>query len=106
MRIGVKFCGNCNPHLKTGNLLRELEQAEKEAEFVRWDDPGSYDVLLILNGCQVGCAAKPDFGGPSVVVTSESVQRWPVTGAELRDAVLHALKEAVRSGFRRVCRED
>lgn len=69
-----------------------MAAAAMEATFVRWDDREGYDVLLVLNSCQVGCATLPSFEGPCVLVTSDSVQRWPVPEHQLIPAVLNALK--------------
>lgn len=92
MKIGFKFCGNCNPRINAPELLGALAAAAIEATFVRWDDRDGYDVLLLLNSCQVGCATRPPFAGPSILVTSDGVQRWPVPEHQLVIAVLDALK--------------
>ena len=96
MRIGVKFCGNCNPRLDMPELLTALaaEAAAEGVHFVRWDDPGGYEVLLVLNSCQVGCATLPEFTGPHIVVTSESVRNWPVREEDLPAAILDAIRVA------------
>lgn len=91
MRVGVKFCGNCNPRINMPELAGTLAAAAAEARFVRWDDQSGYDILLVLNSCQVGCATRPPFKGPCVFVTSESVDRWPVYEHQLVATVLHAL---------------
>jgi len=99
MRVGVKFCGNCNPCVDAPALVKELGLTLTEYEFVRWNDPDGYEVLLILNSCPVGCATKPVFDGPCIIATSESVQRWPVPKCELGAAVGKLLK-AFASGCR------
>ena len=96
-RIGVKYCGNCNPCLDGPGLVKALAQATDTFEFVRWDDSGSYDVLLILNSCAVGCATHPLFEGPCIVATSESIERWPVQEHEYADALLKTLEKYAQS---------
>ncbi|WP_040683326.1 hypothetical protein [Thermosinus carboxydivorans] len=90
MKVGVKFCGNCNPYVDMPTIFKELSMRAKGITFVRWDDE-NYDVLLVLSSCGRDCATRPDFTGPVIVATSEAVDRWPVTAGELPDAILVAL---------------
>ena len=96
VRIGVKFCGNCNPHYDMPGLVTALAARADGLTFVRADE-GDYDVLFILNSCGIACATRPPFGGRVVAITSESVDNWPVTEEELPTAVLGALQAAVQS---------
>lgn len=89
MKVGVKFCGNCNPHVDMPELVQDMAAKAPGITFVRWDD--EYDILLILGGCPADCASRPPFGGPIVVATSEAVDRWPVAKAGLPAAILAAL---------------
>lgn len=91
MRVGVKFCGNCNPSVDMPALVRELAARAEGVTFVRWDDE-SYELLLILSACRCDCATRPPFAGPVVVATSEAVDLWPVAEDILPDAILAALK--------------
>ena len=100
MRVGVKFCGNCNPRINTPELAGALAAAAPEITFIRWDDQAGYAVLLVLNSCQVGCATQPPFAGPCIIVTSDSVQRWPVPEHQLAGAVLEALRASAGSNGR------
>jgi len=97
VKVGVKFCGNCNPRVDMPALLRDLAGRAEGITFVRWDEAG-YDVLLVLSGCARDCATRPPFAGPVVVATSESVDRWPVEAAVLPDAILAALKRCNNVG--------
>lgn len=90
MRVGIKFCGNCNPHKDMPKLLRSLILLAAEIQFVRWQEQ-PFDVLLILCGCPVDCASRPEFDGPCVVVTSESVDRCLVSDDELPVRTIAAL---------------
>lgn len=92
MRVGVKFCGNCNPRFDAPELIKSLANIE-ECKFVRWDDLSGYEVLLVFSSCQVGCATRPSFEGPCIVATSESVQRRPVQEHEIPAALMKLLRE-------------
>lgn len=97
MKVGVKFCGNCNPHIDMPGLFRDLATRSPAPSFVRWDAE-EYDVLLVLSGCPVDCTTRPPFAGPVVVVTNESIDRWPVPERELPAAILAALSSHAPDG--------
>lgn len=92
MKVGVKFCGNCNPCVDMPALLQELALRAEKVTFVRWDNAG-YDVLLVLSGCRCDCSTRPAFAGPIVVATNEAVDRWPVASDKLLAAILAAIKQ-------------
>ena len=92
MRVGIKYCGNCNPRIDAPGIIKKLASAEDAPAFVRWSDPVGYDVLLIFSSCQVGCASHPPFDGPVIVATSESIQRQPVEERQLADALMKELR--------------
>jgi hypothetical protein len=91
MRVGVKFCGNCNPFIDTGAVLQELKAQADGVVFVPWDDD-SYSVLLVLSSCGKDCATRPAFAGPVIEVTDTSIDRQPVGALQLPAAILAALR--------------
>lgn len=91
MRVGVKFCGNCNPYIDMPALVGDMAAQAAGVTFVRWEDAG-YDVLLVLSSCGCDCATRPPFAGPVIIATSEAVDRWPVAAEELPAAILATLK--------------
>ena len=91
MKVGVKFCGNCNPQVDMPELFKRSLAQVVGITFVHWDDDKEYDVLLVLCSCPVDCATRPSFAGPVIVATSEAVDRWPVTEEELSAAIRAAL---------------
>jgi hypothetical protein len=95
LRVGLKFCGNCNPLLDIHALLQALKTNLSEASFVSFADEGGYDVLLVLSSCPSDCATRPPFAGPVIEVTSASVNRWPVPEGDLAD-VISSLCRAAR----------
>lgn len=90
MKVGVKFCGNCNPYIDTVALLNSIKNNLRDIELVRWDE-SEFSVLMILNSCPVGCASHPDFTGPKIVVTSDGVNYEPVLPEDLLDRILEVL---------------
>ena len=62
MRIGIKFCGGCNPKYdrsKVAEILKEKINKKYKVEYVR--DNETYDFVFIINGCQVACASREGF---------------------------------------------
>ena len=93
MKVGLKFCGNCNPSIDIPALTGTLAEQAAWLSFVPWDGEG-YAVLLVLNACDSGCAGRPDFSGPVITVAGESVDQWPVSPGALPEAILNAIKAA------------
>jgi hypothetical protein len=91
MRVGVKFCGNCNPLVDTWAVLQELKAQADDVAFVRWDDD-CYSVLLVLSSCGKDCATRPAFAGPVIEVTDTSIDRKPVAALQLPAAILAAVR--------------
>lgn len=71
-RVGVKFCGNCNPRISGRALLDQVKANMTETLWLQADNPKK-DALLIISGCPVDCATRPDWKGPTVVTAGETV---------------------------------
>jgi hypothetical protein len=71
-RIGIKYCGGCNPTYERVATLKTLEQTlGKRFLFVRHDDK-DLDALLYINGCPKACADDAEgLGLPQTSITSE-----------------------------------
>lgn len=91
-KIGVKYCGNCNPHLDGPALVRELAQLNPDLLFTSYRDEGM-DVLLIVSGCPVDCASRPDFQGSTVVVRGYTLDFTPIEPSLFPAAVSQRLRE-------------
>jgi len=55
-RIGLKFCGGCNPTHDRVETVRKIRAAAGDG--VQWVpfDAGGFSALLIVNGCDKQCA--------------------------------------------------
>ena len=91
MRVGVKFCGNCNPKVDLVAVFHKMKTMTDQMEFVFYNDPGGFDKLLILSACSADCATRPDFAGPTVVVAGGEVDYWAASFAQMPDVILDAL---------------
>ncbi len=71
IKIGVKFCGHCNPNINGPELIRSVIETEKRFSCVPWDDIDK-DALLIIGGCPINCATRPEFNGPTTEMAAEA----------------------------------
>ncbi len=58
MRIGIKFCGGCNPRYDRGKAFEIIKkELEGKADFVIAEEGMVYDHLLVIGGCTNCCAS-------------------------------------------------
>jgi len=59
-RIGVKYCGGCNPTYERVNMLQQVQSLFKDQLlFPRHDEP-DIEFIVLLSGCHRACAGQ-DF---------------------------------------------
>lgn len=65
MRIGVKYCGGCNPRYdRTGFVARLKEELGGGVEWVNAGTAGEpLDFVLVVCGCTAACARHRDLNG-------------------------------------------
>lgn len=64
MRIGVKYCGGCNPRYDRTGLVARLQAALGAG--VSWEKAAAEDtpdVVLVVCGCTAACAAHGALSG-------------------------------------------
>lgn len=85
MKVGVKYCGGCNPRYARQEFVRRLERALPAAEFlVPVSGADDADVILVVCGCASACAGHETLSG--------RLGKWVVTGEEDFSAILKKLK--------------
>lgn len=91
IKIGVKFCGNCNPYFNTSLFLNKIKTNYNTIEFIKWDEEG-YCLLLILNSCTVGCATIPSsIMVPKIIVKNDAINYETVSSDFLFDRTLKTI---------------
>ncbi len=73
MKIGVKYCGGCNPSFDRIAAAEKIkDKFKEEAEFVSYTDPDA-EFIIVLMGCGSACA---DLSGIDesriIIVNSEA----------------------------------
>ena len=75
MRVGIKYCGGCDPTYDRVKYVQEIQEAGVgRIEWVRFDEPGIAVVLLVC-GCDAQCIEDVDFQShdlPLVSIRSEN----------------------------------
>ena len=88
-KVGVKFCGNCNPVINSKEILAKLTRLLPECKFTV---PGvNVTALLILSGCETDCATRPDFNVDTIVVAGLSVDLVPCSEEYIPELVVKKL---------------
>lgn len=99
LTVGVKFCGNCNPGIPAQQVLAELKseivQQGLALSFVHWDSP-AIDLLLVLSGCPVDCASRPEASFTEIIVSGEAVNRASCSRENIPGKILSILKASVK----------
>ena len=61
MRIGIKFCGGCNPRYDRVKLANVLKMKLHSCTVEDIEDNNIYDVVFVFSGCSVNCASIKEF---------------------------------------------
>ena len=70
MRIGVKYCGGCNPRYDRVALVERIQRGQPEDIFEGAIPGVCYDQLLVVCGCSAQCAGREDLDGEVLVLWS------------------------------------
>jgi len=96
-KIGIKYCGNCNPHIDSHEIVRNLEKSLTSNLLpLFYNDYPELDILIIVCGCPKRCVDIPEVRRKAkcfLVVGGETFK-----GAAITDGDLPAiLKEEINS---------
>ena len=56
-KVGLKFCGGCNPRYDRVELARRLRESHPQLEWENAQSGVVYDLLIVLCGCSARCAS-------------------------------------------------
>lgn len=63
-QVGVRYCGGCNPRFNRVQLVKRLEKALSEIEFVPAEDGVPYAAVLLVHGCTNRCTTVSGLAVP------------------------------------------
>jgi len=68
VRVGLKYCGGCNPEYDRVALVRHIEESlQDRVEFVTPESEG-VGLILAVEGCSTACADLSAFQGMEIRV--------------------------------------
>ena len=71
LKVGIKYCGGCNPYYDRVALVRQLEKRlAGKVEFVSADND-DVDLVLAVEGCNTACADLSPFDGNKIRVITQ-----------------------------------
>lgn len=91
LRVGVKYCGHCNPEVEGPELVAQILTLAPEITVVTWEE--DKDILLVISSCAFDCVSRPAFHGPVVNVAGSFVERVFHSLQELPSAILFKIRE-------------
>ena len=66
LKIGIKYCGGCNPGYDRVALVRHIEESlQGKVEFVKPESEG-VGLILAVEGCSTACADLSVFQGMEI----------------------------------------
>ncbi|MDR0362508.1 MAG: hypothetical protein LBJ46_07500 [Planctomycetota bacterium] len=74
MRIGIKYCGGCNPRFRGGAVAERLRCDFPDVLMASAVDAGgTFDLVVVVCGCKTACATRTHPAGScgTVLVTHE-----------------------------------
>ncbi len=72
MKVGIKYCGGCNPNIDRTILTKRLREIlEPDTYVFEFFDLQNCEVVLVINGCSVGCVEVPKSKKTIIVYGSE-----------------------------------
>lgn len=57
MKVGVKFCGGCNPYIDRMRVIERVKSLLPPGEYIfEYFDFNDCEIFIVINGCSVACA--------------------------------------------------
>ena len=70
LKVGIKYCGGCNPYYDRVALVKRIESClQGKVEFVSPDNE-NVDLVLAVEGCITACADLSSFQGKTIHIIS------------------------------------
>ncbi len=89
-KIGIKYCGGCNPGYERVEMMERVQfRFSDRFLFLRHDEP-DIDALILMGGCHRVCTAEDQ--------NTTSIPHCLVTGEDDFDSLIDWLKSLDRKG--------
>ena len=72
LKLGIKYCGGCNPYYDRVALVKRIERRlQGQVEFVSAAND-DVDLVLAVEGCNTSCADLSSIGGKEIRIISKT----------------------------------
>jgi len=77
LRIGIKYCGGCNPNYDRGALVSKIE--DQLPQQILWVSPEeNADLIIAVQGCPTACADLSPFDASKVFQIKDEADLQPL----------------------------
>jgi len=102
LNIVVKYCGGCNCQIDRSKIILEIESALKPGHQLTTDTSGlPFRAGILVCGCQVACARKPELIGLAkvwTVIAGKTIDSRELAEEGLARAVVQNIREINNGG--------
>ena len=67
MKVGIRYCGGCNPRYDRGAMVKRITEKHPEWDAGVAREGVDYDLLLVIGGCTACCAAYEQFRASRII---------------------------------------
>jgi len=67
MKVGLKYCGGCNPNFDRLSIAKSLLENISEVSFISAFGINDYSTLIVINGCKRACVNLELYGGKNII---------------------------------------
>ena len=72
LKVGIKYCGGCNPFYDRVALVKRIERRLKgKVAFVSAAADDDVDLVLAVEGCNTACADLSSFDGKKIRIITQ-----------------------------------
>lgn len=97
MKIGVKFCGGCNPRYDRGASLRKMKEHLMDVDWITGNKEEICDYWLLICGCQRGCIKTEEFTGTKEIFLLESPMDFVKAEQMIKESIKDETKEQIKT---------
>ena len=86
-KIGVLFCGGCNCYYDREVFYKKIrEELAELCEFAYYREGESYDLVMMVNGCQSECLIGHEYGSQKLLINNKNFEK---AGELIREKVTY-----------------
>ena len=67
MKVGIKYCGGCNPRYDRAAKVEQLKKENPQWDWEYASEGNCYDLLVVAGGCTACCASVEQYTADKVV---------------------------------------